>query len=543
MLKKWYVKLTTALALLLAAIPLMSACQNSHSTGSGAGGGSVKQEITLNAATEPPSLDPAIASDTTSGWIINHLFEGLYTKDKNGNIVKGLAKDVKVSDDKKTYTFTLKDAKWTDGNPVTAQDFEYSWKRVLNPETGSPFAFYMYYIKGAEDYNKGKGSADNVGVKALDDKTLEVQLNAPTAFLDKLLAFWTYYPVEKSVVENNKNWASEAKTFVSDGPYKLAKWDHNNQVIAVKNDKYYNKDDVNMEKITWKMVNDANTYYQMYKSGELDVINTLPSDVIAQEKNSKEFKVTPYFGIYMFMFNIKKEPFNNLKVRQAFNLAIDREALTKQITKGGETPAYAMVPFGVKAPDGRDYRETKEAYFKEDVKKAKTLLKEAMQEEGWSKLPPVTLLYNTSDSNKKIAEAVQEMLSKNLNIKINIQNQEWKTFLDTTDQKNYQMARMGWIGVYVDPVPILDYYLGDSPNNRTNWNNKEYDRLMAQAKVTQDETKRFELLHQAEDVLMKDLPFIPVYYYTQNYLVSPKVKGLYFPTNGFPYVRWAKMTN
>jgi oligopeptide transport system substrate-binding protein len=166
-----------------------------------------------------------------------------------------------------------------------------------------------------------------------------------------------------------------------------------------------------------------------------------------------------------------------------------------------------------------------------------------MQEEGWSKLPPVTLLYNTSDSNKKIAEAVQEMLSKNLNIKINIQNQEWKTFLATTDQKNYQMARMGWIGVYVDPVPILDYYLGDSPNNRTNWNNKEYDRLMAQAKVTQDETKRFELLHQAEDILMKDLPFIPVYYYTQNYLVSPKVKGLYFPTNGFPYVRWAKITN
>ncbi len=350
---------------MLAVVPFLSACGGG---GSGSGG-NVKQEITVNAASEPPSLDPALATDTTSGWVIDHLFEGLYTKNKDGDIVPGLAKSMKVSKDHKVYTVKLRDAKWSNGDPVTAGDFEYEWKRVLDPKTGSPFAFYLYYLKGAEDYNKGKGSADNVGVKAVDDKTLKIELKSPTGFFKKLLAFWSYYPVDQSVVKGNKNWAAEAKGFVSDGAYTLKSWEHDNKLVAEKSNKYWNKKTISMNQITWKMVNDSTTYYQMYKSGELDMISSLPVDVISQEKGNKDYKSTPYFGTYMYMFNVKKKPFNNPKVREAFNLAIDRKSITKNISQGGETPAYAFVPPGVKTPKG-DFRAQKDKYFSEDVKKA-----------------------------------------------------------------------------------------------------------------------------------------------------------------------------
>lgn len=526
-------------ALLLLVSAVLTGCGSKGTSGDGAGK-NIKQEITLNALSEPPSLDPALASDTTSGWVIDHLFEGLYTKNQKGEPVLGAASDVKVSEDGKTYTFTIRDdAKWSDGDPVTAQDFEYAWKRVLDPKTGSPFAFYMYYIKGAEEYNKGKGSADQVGIKALDDKTLQVELNAPLSYFDKLLTMWTFYPVKKSLVESNPKWAAEAKGYVSNGAYRLTEWKHNSEVVIEKNQHYWNKDTINMEKVTWKMVNDATTYYQMYKTGELDLIATLPTDAVAQEKNNKEYKVVPYFGTYMFMFNVAKEPFNNAKIRRAFALAIDRKAIVENITKSGEKPAYAFVPYGADTPDG-DFREAGGAYFEENVQEAKKLLQEGMKEEGWSTLPEVTLIYNTAENHKKIAEAVQEMLKRNLGVKIKLANQEWKTYLETTAQSNFQMARMGWIGIFVDPTVILDYYLGDSPNNRTNWVNKQFDDLMAKAKVEQDDKKRYELLHEAEKILMTDLPFIPVYFYSQNYLTSPKFKGIVYPVNRYPDVRWAK---
>ncbi|REK59571.1 MAG: ABC transporter substrate-binding protein [Geobacillus sp.] len=526
-------------ALLLLVSGVLTGCGSKGTSGDGAGK-NIKQEITLNALSEPPSLDPALASDTTSGWVIDHLFEGLYTKNQKGEPVLGAASDVKVSEDGKTYTFTIRDdAKWSDGDPVTAQDFEYAWKRVLDPKTGSPFAFYMYYIKGAEEYNKGKGSADQVGIKALDDKTLQVELNAPLSYFDKLLTMWTFYPVKKSLVESNPKWAAEAKGYVSNGAYRLTEWKHNSEVVIEKNQHYWNKDTINMEKVTWKMVNDATTYYQMYKTGELDLIATLPTDAVAQEKNNKEYKVVPYFGTYMFMFNVAKEPFNNAKIRRAFALAIDRKAIVENITKSGEKPAYAFVPYGADTPDG-DFREVGGTYFEENVQEAKKLLQEGMKEEGWSTLPEVTLIYNTAENHKKIAEAVQEMLKRNLDVKIKLANQEWKTYLETTAQSNFQMARMGWIGIFVDPTVILDYYLGDSPNNRTNWVNKQFDDLMAKAKVEQDDKKRYELLHEAEKILMTDLPFIPVYFYSQNYLTSPKFKGIVYPVNRYPDVRWAK---
>ena len=535
MKKKWRL----ASSALLTASLLLSACSGSNSETS-SNTKDVKQEIVLNALSEPPAIDPAMATDTTSGWVLDHIFEGLYTKDKDGNAVLGTAEKVDKSEDGKTYTFTIReDAKWSDGSPVTAQDFEYSWKRTLNPETGSQFAYYLYYIKGAEDYNKGKGNADSVAIKASDDKTLVVELTDPLGYFEELLTLWTFYPVKKDLVESNKNWAAEADGYVSNGPFKMEDWKHDSEVIATKNKEYWANKDVNLEKITWKMVNDATTYYQMYKTGELDLIQTLPSDVVASESKNKDYKNVAYFGTYMYMFNVEKEPFNNEKIRRAFTLALDREALTTNITRAGETPAYAFVPPGVETSEG-DFREAGGSYFEENIEEAKKLLKEGMEEEGWDKLPEVSLSYNTAEKHKKIAEAVQEMYKKNLGIDIKLENQEWKTYLETTAQKDFQMARMGWIGVLLDPAVILDYYLGDSPNNRTNWVNEEYDSLLSQAKKAQDPDKHFELLHQAEEVLMKDLPFVPIYHYTNTYLTSPKFEDVIYPFNRYANVKWAK---
>ncbi|MGG0645263.1 peptide ABC transporter substrate-binding protein [Sporosarcina gallistercoris] len=528
----------------ISAALLLGACSGEGSEeANGASGKSEKQEIVMNAKTEPPSMDPALATDTTSGWVMDHIFEGLYTRDKDGNTVPGLAEETKISDDGKTYTFTIRDnAKWSDGTPVTANDFEFGWKHVLNPETGSSFAFYLYYLAGAEEYNKGNGKVEDVGVKALDEKTLEVTLNAPLGYFETLLTMWTFYPVNEKVVSENENWAADATSYISNGPFKMTAWEHDSELVIEKNDEYYGKDEVKLDKITFKMVGEATTSYQMYKTDELDFMMTLPTDVIAAEESNEEFDIVPYYGTYMYMFNVEKEPFTNEKVRKAFGMAIDRKVLSENVTLAGEIPAYGMVPVGADTPEG-DFREVGGDYFKEDFGKAKKLLEEGMAEEGWSTLPEVTLLYNTDENHKKIAEAVQEMLKKNIGVDIKLSNQEWKTYLETTKSHNFQMARMGWIGVFVDPVVNLDYYLGDSPNNRTGWVNDEFDRIMDQSKTEQDPGKRYELLHQAEGILMEDFPFMPVYFYTNTYLMKSNIKDAAYFVNRYPYMKWAEVTS
>lgn len=524
-------------------IPGLAACGNTEGSSAekktepSTGG---KQEIVFNAKSEPPDLNPLTSTDTTSFWILDQLGEGLYTKDKNGEPVLGVAKEVKVSDDKKKYTFTLRDdAKWSNGDPVTADDFVYSYTKHLDPATGSTSAFFLYYIKGAEEFNKGKGKVEDLGVKAIDPKTLEIELVAPTSFFEKLLATRYFHPVSKKVAEANPKWYADASTYVSNGAYKLTNWKHDSLVEIEKNEHYWNKADVKMDKISWKMVNEATTYYQLYKSGELDLIQDLPPDIIGKEKGNPDYKLVPYYGTYMYMFNVTKPPFTNKKIRKAFSMAIDRKLITESVSQGGEQPSYAMVPRGAVTPAGKDFREEGGDYFKEDFAEAKKLLAEGLQEEGWNTLPETTLMYNTSESHKNIAQAIQEMLKKNLGVDVKLANQEWKVYLDTTKQKNYQMGRMGWVGPIIDPAFNLDYYLGDSPNNRTGWVNKDYDSLMSAAKVEQDQSKRMELLHKAEGILMEEMPFIPVYHYSQNYLVRPGIEGLTFPPNGYPIARWA----
>ncbi|WP_289137147.1 peptide ABC transporter substrate-binding protein [uncultured Brevibacillus sp.] len=503
------------------------------------GTASANQEVVFNAKSEPPSLDPVKSTDIQSFWIINHMFEGLYWKDQKGEPVLAAAKDVKISEDGKTYTFILQDeGKWSNGDPVTSDDFVYSFLQHLDPKVGSTTAYRLYYIKGAEEFNKGTGKMEDVGVKAVDAKTLEINLVAPTSFFPKLLATQYYVPIHKKTAEANPSWAADASSYVTNGPYKMTSWKHDSEIVIEKNEHYWNQQDVSMQKVTWKMVSDATTYYQMFKGGQLDVVSDLTADILASEKQNPGLETKSLFGTYMYLFNVSKPPFTNQKVRQAFALAIDRKLITEAVTRAGEIPAYAMVPPGASTPSSGDFRAEKPEYVTYNPEEAKRLLEEGMKEEGWTTFPETTLLYNTSDANKQVAQVVQEMIKKNLGLELRLENQELKMQLANLKQKNYQMARGSWTPAVDDPVFSLDRYSGDAAGD-TAWVNDEYVKLKAAATVEPDANKRNEMLHQAEEMLMRDMPFIPVYFPSQNYLVQPGLKGLSYSLGLYPIARWA----
>ncbi|MGI2328324.1 peptide ABC transporter substrate-binding protein [Planococcus sp. YIM B11945] len=529
------------IVLLLLAATALAGCGKQEDASGGAAVKDIKQEITANLGGEPYTLDPAFASDTTSYWVINHLYEGLYTYDEEGKIVEGAASKVDVSEDGATYTFTIREeAEWSNGDPLTAKDFEYSWKRILNPETAAYDPSQFYYIKGAEEYNTGKGKAEDVAITAKDDKTLVVELNNPVKFFPTVLLGTGFLPVNQKVAEADEEWAAEAEGIVTNGAYTVSEWQHNEQLTIQKSESFWNADKVTMNAVHFKMVADATTEYQMFKSGELDMVTALPAEAVEQEKSSEEYVNFPSFSVYTYTFNVEEEPFTNAKIRRALSFAIDREALTGNVLKGGEKPAYGYLPYGVEAPSGKDFRDEAPEYYAFDPEKAKALLAEGLKEEGWDKLPEFTLKYNSEGNHKKVAEVLQEMFKQNLGVDVKIENQEWKTYIDTFKQKNFQLARMGWVGDFLDPYPVLNLYNTKSSSNFTNWSNKEFDKLLAASLVEQNEEKRYELLHEAETVLMEEMPVIPLLFSAQNALISKKIEGVRLDVLTQPDLRFAQ---
>ncbi|TDL95247.1 peptide ABC transporter substrate-binding protein [Macrococcus brunensis] len=515
---------------LAAAVILLSGCGNADSKSakkSGSNGQKAAQTLKLNLGGEPYTLDPAFASDTTSWWVIDSIYSGLYRKGKNGEPQLDLAEKADVSKDGRTYTFTIKDnLKWSDGKELTAQDFEYAWERVLNPKTAAYSPSTFYFIKGAEAYNTGKGKLEDVGIKTIDDHKLQVELKDPISFFPKVLTGAAAYPVEKEAVSKGKDWASKAETLVSNGPFKLKSWKHNDSLDIEKNDQYYNKDKVKLSGVNFRMVADPNTEYQLYKSGQLDLLASVPADILKSVKDSKELVSYENFSVGTYSFNVNKKPVDNKKIRQALSYAIDRQSFVENVLKGGQKPAYGYVSYGVKDADGKDFREEGKKYYEYNPAKAKQLLKEGLKEEGLTALPKLTLKTNSEGINKKSAEVIQEMLKQNLGIDVSIEGQEWKTYIDTFKQKNFQLARMGWGGDFLDPYPVLALYASNSSSNFTNWKNKEFDALLDQSLKTADDQKRLALLHQAEDILMDELPILPVNFGYSNTLIKENIKNV-----------------
>ncbi|ATF15129.1 peptide ABC transporter substrate-binding protein [Brevibacillus brevis X23] len=497
------------------------------------------QVLRWNLHSEPPTGDPGLAEDTTSAAIVKAVFDGLTRIGPSGKPEEAVAEKIEVSSDMKTYTFKLRDSKWSNGEPVTAHDFEYAWKRALDPKTASNYAYQLYYIKNAEKANKGTGSLEDVGVKALDDKTLQVELTNPTPFFLELTAFQTYFPVNKKVVETDEKWSGEAKTHVGNGPFKMESWEHKSKMVLVKNDNYWDKDSVKLDKIEFSMVEDENTELSMFENGEIDwagsPLSSLPTDAMPALKDSGKLQVKPVGATYWYKFNTEKPPFNNVKIRKAFAYGINRQILIDNVLQANQQPAMAAVPPTMGLNTG--------GYFKDnDQETAKKLLEEGMKELGISKLPPIKLSYNTSEGHKKIAEAIQDQWRQNLGAEVKLENQEWKVYLETMHEGNYQVGRLGWSGDFNDPINFLELFKEkDGGNNDTRWENPKFKELLNQSATESDPEKRKVILREAEQIMMDEMPIMPIYFYTHTWVKNDKVKGIFQDGLGAIDWKWASI--
>ena len=529
------------LAATLATSLFIGCGDNSTSTGSSSGS---NQNLVFNLGEDPETMDPTLNNSSGAGTMILNAFEGLMVLDENDQPTEGAAESYEVSDDGLVYTFKLRqDGKWSDGEPVVADNFKYSWLRALDKATAAEYAYQLFYIKNAEKFYNGEVSADEVGIKVIDDYTLEVTLEAPTSYFLQLCAFTTYVPLREDIVSSNpEGWATNPVTYVSNGPFKLVQWDMKDQLVFEKNENYWDKDSVKLDTLTFKLVTDDTTAYSELKAGNFDMVNSVPTNEIQPGIAEGLVHVSPKLANYYFAINVGKqdtlnsdvkEVLSNKLVRQALNLAIDRQEIIDNVGKAEQIPAYSFVPQGTKDENGTEFA-SKEYYdpldMEGNIAKAKELLKEAGYENGEG-IPTIEVMYNSEGAHKEIAQIIQQNWEK-IGVNVELTNQEWAVFLNTRQQGDYEIARHGWTGDYIDPMTFLDLWVTGGGNNDTGFSNARYDELIAAAKVEKDSAKRFEMLREAEDILMDEMPILPIYYYTTVTAMNEKVKGVQISTLG-----------
>ncbi len=491
--------------------------------------GTASKNLNLVVASEPPSLHPQLATDSTSSAVLINIFEGLTRLDKEGTPTPAMAEKWEVSPDGLTYTFNLRDAKWTNGDPVTAGDFEYAWKWALNPDNLSEYASVFYPIKGAQAYNDGKGSADDVGIKVQDDKTLVVTLENPTAYFLELTAFKTYLPINPKVVEGNDEWYTDAgENYVTNGPFTLDTWKHSASITLKKNADYWDAANVDLETVNIGMVENEATAVTKFKNKEIDYLGspyqTVALDAIDGFKADGSLQINDYAAIYWYKFNTKDKITGNANIRKALTLAIDRQGLIDNVTKGEQKPALGMVPTAISG-----FEEDRGYYKDNDIEGAKAALAAGMKELGITdpKEISINLSFNTSEAHAAIAQYIQEGWSKNLGITTNLDNSEWQVYLEKLNQLDYQIGRMGWIADYNDAYTFLEMYdTAANGNNDTGWENPQYAELLKKSIAELDTAKRAEYLKQAEAIAMTEFPIAPIYYYTNLYVKDDKVQNM-----------------
>lgn len=486
---------------------------------------------------EPKSIDPQIAEGVPESNILRDLFEGLTTEDAAANIIPGIAESWTISEDGKQYTFKLRQSAWSDGTPLTAHDVVFGWQRAVNPETGSNYAFILYPVKNAQKIATGEEKDLNaLGVKALDDLTLQVELENPTPYFLGMLAHNVAYPAPKHVVEKHGKAWTRPENMVSNGAFKLESWSPNASLVAVKSDAYWNKDQVKLDKVIFYPIEDQNSELKRYRAGELDMTHEIPNDQIQwiRDNLGDELKIGSYLGTYYYGFNTTKPPFkDNPKLREALSLAIDRDIIVQKVTGVGEKATHTLVPDGVNGYT-RYTPESSTWSQKERNEKAKALYAEA----GYSKDNPlkVELLYNTSENHKKIAIAVAAMWKQVLGVEASLTNKEWKVFLQERKEKQVtQIFRAGWIGDYNDPYSFLELFGSASNLNDVGFADQEYDNLLAQTANEQDAAKRFAIMQEAEKRFIDSYALAPIYNYVTKRLVKPHVKG--YTSNVMDHVR------
>ena len=498
-----------------------------------------KQTLVRNNGSEVQSLDPHKIEGVPESNINRDLFEGLLVSDLDGHPVAGVAEKWD-NKDFKVWTFHLrKDAKWSDGTPVTAQDFVYSWQRLADPKTASPYASYLQYghLANVDDIIAGKKPATDLGVKALDDHTFEVTLSEPVPYFYKLLVHPSVSPVPKPAIEKFGDKWTQPANIVSNGAYKLKDWVVNERIVLERNTNYWDNAKTVINQVTFLPISSEVTDVNRYRSGEIDMTyNNMPIELFQKLKKEipKEVHVDPYLCTYYYEINNQKAPFTDVRVRTALKMALDRDIIVNKVKNQGDLPAYSYTP---PYTDGMKLIEPE--WFKWSQEKRNEEAKKLLTEAGYSADKPLTfnLLYNTSESHQRIAIAASSMWKKNLGVEAKLQNQEWKTMLDAMHTHNFDAVRYAWIADYDDAATFLNNFRTGDSENTSQYSNPAYDEALRNAAKASDTTARGKFYQQAEDLLGQDVPAIPVYHYVRTHLVKPWVGGFTPDKLGYYYTK------
>lgn len=490
---------------------------------------------------EPETLDPTLNVYSRSSVVMQNLFRGLYKINKDGQPVPSLASDTQIDETGTKYTFKINpNAKWSDGKPVTAHDFEYSWKRVLNPDVASEAAFDLFYLKNGQNYNEGKATADEVGVKAVDDQTLEVQLENPTTYFLNLLCATSYYPVRKDVVDGNDGWTKTPETYLVTGPFMLTEIHPKQKYVLKKNPNYLEADKVQLDTLEIVFIEAAEAELAAYTNGEIDVSDNMNNESMQKYKDSPEYFAADRIGTYYFDYNTSVKPFDDARVRKAFAISINREQIVRNVLQSTEKLAYGFVPYGM--PDlvdpSKEYRDVVGDLFKEDVAEAKRLLAEAGYPDGKG-LPEIEFMTMSGQTDRDIAQALHSMWKENLGVEVTINILESKIYWDEMRMGNFMIARDGWTGDYLDPMTNLTLFETVNAADGPRWSNKEYDALLQENREIQDQAKRSANYAKAEKILMDEMPVFPLYFYQDTFLAKPHVKGVMKNYIGHTYFEYA----
>ncbi|MBP0724132.1 peptide ABC transporter substrate-binding protein [Bacillus sp. RG28] len=523
-------KISYFLSLSVAVSMLLAGCNSSNDKTGGTASKSKDQVLNLIGNDELPGLDSSIATDAESFNVLGNVMEGLMTLGKNDAVEPGIAEKVETNADKTVYTFHLRDAKWSNGDPVTAKDFVYAWKRTANPKTASQYASMFVYLKNGADVTSGKAPVDSLGVEAKDDKTLVVTLEKPVPYFESLVTFPTFYPLNQKYVESQgKNYALEAGNMIFDGPFKLSKWDHNVSYTLEKNDNYWDAKDVKLKTINFNIVKDVAATVNLYTTGKVDRV-VLSSEFVDKFRTNKDFGTYGTPTTFFLRVNEKRNPdLKNVNIRKALTYAIKREDITNGILNNGSKPIGGIVPANFVQANGSDFHQANGDLVGFDKAKATQYWEQGLKELG-KKNVTVELLGVDDDTNKKVEEYLQGALTSALpGLTINLKQVPFKQKLDNETKQDYDISLGGWGPDYLDSTTFLNLFNSKSEFNEMSYNDPKYDDLMNKAnkEYLTDIPKRDQALLDAEKILVQeDAAIIPLYQRSRAYLMQHKVDGL-----------------
>ena len=508
---------------------------------------SPKQTVRINIGTDPQSLDPRKARDLKSITLVHMFFEGLMRRSKSGELEKALAESVESSNDGLQYCFHIRKSFWSNGDPVTSFDFAESWRTILDPRFPTDIAYQLYGIKNAQKAKLGEVSVSDVGILTPDSQTLVVELEYPIPYFLQLVSMSSFFPVPHKLVTQKPNWSVDADSYVCNGPFKLGLWKHSDQIVALKNTRYWEAKDVPLSKIDLYMMDD-DTEIQMFEEGNLDwagsPLSTIPVDAIRNLKSSNELYINPFSATFFFRVNTaemleeKKNPLSASSFRRALALSLDRQAITDHVLQGGQIPAKGLVP--------PEMGLNKAGYFNDDAEKARSLLMDALLKLDLTldRLEPIRVSFSGSERNAVVAQAVQKQWEDTLGIKIELEAVEAKTYFQRISNKEFQLAAGSWTADFDDPINFLEVFKhkSDSTNN-TNWESGKYIDLLNQSALSRNEKERLDLLREAESVLMEQMPIIPIFHFALNFMKRDGLEEVALSPLGKIDFRWAHLAD